>query len=332
MKITREVKIGLVFIVGVVILFWGVNFLKAKHIFSPVRVFYAVYEKVDGLAVSNPVSVSGLNVGKVDKVELHPDGSGRVLVTFSLNTDFPLPANTTARITSDLMGAKTINLILGNGPQFIPEGDTLKTSIQGSLQSEVNLQLVPFKRKMESLMLSLDSVLVVVQSIFNENTRDNLALSFESIKVAIQNIEHMSFSADTLVSTQKGRLASILGNIESITFNFKENNSKISRIISNFATLSDTLVKADFARVISNTSETMAQTNEIMSKINSGKGSIGMLVNNDSLYRKLDKASNELDLLLQDVKLNPHRYIHISVFGGGGKHAKYEPATDLKKQ
>lgn len=331
MKIKREYKIGIIFIIGVIILFWGINFLKSKHVFSPVRTFYAVYDKIDGLAVSNFVLINGLKVGQVDDIEFQPGGSGKILVSFTLNTDFNIPKNTIAKVTGDLIGSKSIELILGDSKEFLEDGATLEAKMQGSIQDEVNVQLIPFKRKVESLMLSLDSVLAVVQSVFNENTRDNLAQSFESIRVTIQNIEHMTFAADTLVSTQKGRLASILSNVESISSNFKDNNKQLSRIINNFATLSDTLVKADFARVISNTSATMAQTNEIMTKINSGKGSIGMLINNDSLYRKLDKASLELGLLLEDVKLNPHRYIHISVIGGGGKHEKYQPAAEIKK-
>ena len=325
MKISREIKISVIFLVGIVLVFWGVNFLKAKHIFSPVRTFYSVYEKVDGLVASNPVIINGLKVGQVDDVEFHPNGSGKILVKLSVTSDFPISKNSIAKVTGDLIGSKSVELILGDSKEFIEDGDTLQAKVQGSLQEEVNVQLLPFKRKVESLMLSLDSALAVIQSVFNENTRNNLTMSFESIKIAIKNIEHMTFAADTLVSSQKTRLASIFANVESITYNFKENNSKLSKIITNFAMLSDTLVKADFAKVITNASNTMAETNAIMEKINSGKGSIGMLINNDSLYNKLDKASEEMGLLIEDIKLNPHRYLNFSVFGPSVKKNKYQP-------
>ena len=320
MKIKREIKIGFIYIVGIIILIWGINFLKSRHIFTSERKFYAVYNSVNGLVPANPVVLNGLKIGKVDKVDFLTNGNGKIQVAFTVTTNLPFPDNTIAKIVStDLMGSKSVELILGNSKTMLVDGATLKSSLQGSLQEEVNMQILPLKRKAEDLMLSLDSVLTVVRAVFNEDTRENLSKSFESIKVTIDNLEHTTFTLDTLFTTQKSKLAAIFSNVESITMNIKENNGRITNIIKNFSSISDSLAKADFARVIKNANEALAETNQIVGKINSGKGSLGLLINNDSLYVKLNKASNELGLLLEDVKLNPKRYVHFSLFGGKSK-------------
>jgi phospholipid/cholesterol/gamma-HCH transport system substrate-binding protein len=173
-------------------------------------------------------------------------------------------------------------------------------------------------------MLSIDSVLVIIKSIFNENTQKNLEQSFESIRYTIQNLEHTTYNIDTLVVTQRVKLANIIGNVESISLNIKKNNDKISNIITNFSSISDTLAKAKIASTIENANKSLKSFSEIIDKINRGEGSLGMLVNNDSLYNNLNGASKQLNELVEDVKLNPQRYVNISVFGGGKKKNKYE--------
>ena len=211
---------------------------------------------------------------------------------------------------------------------MLVNGAILKSSIQGTLQEEVNMQILPMKRKAEDLMLSFDSVLTLVRTVFNANTQENLASSFESIKNTLNNLESTTFTLDTLFITQKSKLAAIFSNVESITLNIRENNNRITNVIKNFSNLSDTLAKADFARVIKNASDALSETNQVVNKINNGKGSLGLLLNNDAIYNKLDKASTELGQLLEDMKLNPKRYVHFSLFGG--KQKNYE-APDQKK-
>lgn len=202
-------------------------------------------------------------------------------------------------------------------------GDTLTSDIQPSITEEVSYQMLPIKRKAESVMASLDSVLSVIQYVFNEDTRENLAHSFESIKFTIQNLEHTTYNIDTLVTTQRNRLAVIFDNIESISTNIKNNNAKLANIISNFSTLSDSLSKAKIVSTINSANKAMLNFSEVTEKINSGEGSLGLLINNDSLYNQLAKSSKDLDLLLEDLRLNPQRYVHVSVFGKSPKKNQY---------
>lgn len=323
MKLKREAKIAIVFIAALILFFWGFNFLKGKNFFSTERTYYAVYKQVNGLVEANPVVINGFKVGIVTKIYFHPDASGKLIVKFNVNNDIRIPYNTVAKLySSDILGSRAIELVLGDSKVDAESGDTLKTQILASLSEEVSIQMMPIKQKFENVMLSIDSVLVVIRGVFDENTRKNLSLSFESIKLTIKNLENTTYNIDTLVTTQKYKLAAIISNVESITSNIKKNNDKISNIIGNFSDISDTIAKAHIASTINNADKALGEFNSILGKINRGEGSMGMLVNNDSLYKNLNSASNQLNQLVEDVKLNPQRYISISVFGKKQKSFK----------
>jgi phospholipid/cholesterol/gamma-HCH transport system substrate-binding protein len=320
LKISREIKIGILFIVSIAIFIWGVNFLKGKNIFSSQRVCYAYYPKVDGLVASNPVYISGIKVGYIDDVSFVNNETSDVKVAIVFNSDIKIPLNSVAKIYSaDLMGSKAIQIIMGNSAEKIKGGETLRSDVEADLKEEISRQVVPLKLKAEELMSSFDSVLIAVKLIFNTSTQKNLAQSFENIKITLENIKNTTYNVDTLVSTQRNRLASIINNFESISHNIRNNNEKISNIISNFSAISDTLAKANIAQTIQSANKALSEMAEIMKKVNKGEGSLGLLVNDDNLYKKLDSSAKNLDLLLEDFRLHPERYVKISVFGGKKK-------------
>jgi phospholipid/cholesterol/gamma-HCH transport system substrate-binding protein len=322
----RQLIIGLIFAGSIALLYWGINFLKGLDIFSTNRVFYAEYDDVSGLQVAAPINVSGYKVGQVTDISFKKDQPGHLLVKFIVSENLDIPSNTVARIESaDLLGSKAIVLKLGDSPVMAKSGDYLSGAQEASLMDEVSLQMLPLKAKVESLLSSFDSVLVVVQYIFNETTRDNLDKTFESIRYTIANLERASSTVDTILRTQQSKLSNIFSNVESITLNIKNNNEEISRIITNFSELSDTLLMSNIKSTFENADKTMYELSEITRKINSGEGSVGMLLTNDTLYNNLEKASKELDLLLEDMRLNPNRYIHFSVFGKNAEKNRYTP-------
>ncbi len=312
-----KIIIGSVFLIAITILIIGANYLKGIDFFNPDNTFYAIYPNVSGLKVSNSVTINGYKVGQVKEITLKPDYSG-VLVAFSVKKDFSIPDSSIAQIYSfDIMGTKAIKLVLSNSANALTDGDTLLSNTEKDLKEQVNAELLPLKKKTESLILSIDSAVTVVQDIFNEKTRKNLSLSFESIKKTVQYLEETSLSIDTLMTTQRGKLSLIFSNIESISANLKNNNEELTNIINNFSSISDTLARIQFVTVMENAEKTLNQTNQIVEKINSGQGTIGMLINNDTLYNHLEKSSKDLDYLLEDIKQNPKRYLHFSVFDFG---------------
>ncbi len=324
MKKSKEIKIGVITVVAIAILYWGFNYLKGSNLFNKKQIYYAVYDQVNGLVNSSAVTVNGYKIGIVENISfIQGDKKGRLLVRISINNkDIEIPDNSVAKIQNDLLGTASIVIAMGNSNTMANSGDTLKSELATTLQQEVSMQMLPIKVKAESLMLSLDSVLAVVHYIFNDKTRENLSHTFESIKITIQNLEHASFSVDTLLTTQKYKLSAIVSNVESISKNIKNNNENITNILNNFSSLSDTLVKADINKTINNANEALADFNQIMQKINSGEGSLGLLINNDSLYNKLESSSSNLDLLIIDLKENPSRYVNFSLFGGSKQKNK----------
>jgi len=321
-KLRKELKIGIIVAFGIAALIWGVPFLKGTDIFSNQKKVFAIYDHVDGLSESNSVQINGLKIGQVTKLTFLPERGGKILVTMLVDGEVAIPKKSTAVIiSSDILGSKAIQIKISNNKELIENRDTLNSLYELSLTETVSKEIAPIRSKTENLLTSMDSLITVIHKVLNADTRDNLIKSFESIKRTVSNLEHATIKIDTLIGTQQSRIKGILANVESISGNLKNNNEKITHILKNFSSISDTLVKANIANVIN-------QASIAFNKINQGKGSVGLLLNNDSLYNNLASASDNLDKLLLDMKENPKRYVHFSVFGGGGGSSK--PKTGKK--
>jgi len=318
MKITREVKVGFLVLVGIALLYVGVNYLKGISVFSDSRIYYCVYDRIDGIQQSNPVVINGFVVGQVRRVSLMSDTSRSLMVEIAIREkNLKIPIDSKARIqSSGLLGSKEIQLFLGRSSQMAESGDTLYTSIEAGLMESVNKEILPLKMKTEQLISDIDSIVTIFQAILDENTRGNLRKSLNSIRGTLQSLETTAFRLDTLVVEEKVKFSSIIGHVEAITGNLEANNEEIANIVQNFSSLSDSLLQSNIRTVIDNASKAMSQVNAITAKINSGEGTMGMLINNDTLYNNLASASEQLDLLLEDLRVNPDRYVRVSVFGG----------------
>ena len=317
MTIKKEVKIGGIVVIAVFLFVYGFNFLKGKNIFTSRTRYYVVYKNFGGLTESNPVYFNGFVIGKVNKIFFAPDMKGGIIVEFVLKeNDLKIPKNTIARIFSDgLLGTKAIGLDFGDAQTFAESGDTLLPNLENSITDQMSEQLMPVKDKAEKLIVRADSLLAVITKLFSPGVNDNLRHSIENVNTITLNVNGM-------VSEQRKRLDAITANIESISKNLKDNNENLSKIMSNFKNISDSVAKVNLAQTLNNANMAVKQTAEIMEKINTGKGSLGMLINNDSLYKHLDMASRDLDRLLIDLKEHPKRYVHLSVFGKSDKPPK----------
>ena len=325
MKIRREIKIGAYLVVVLLCFIFGINYIKGKDFFRKHRTFYAKYEQISGLVEAAPVSINGFNIGNVSKIRFEGRTSSKIIVEITVYNPLEIPVNSVARIFSpDILGTKNINIILGNSPIMAQNGDTLKSGMQASLSEEVSQQVAPLKRKAEDLMLSLDTMVTVVRTIFNSQARENLKASFEHIRQTLVNLEHTTFNLDTLVYGQRSRMERILFNIEAISANLRENDKNISNILSNFSAISDSLAKSQVAHTIDDVHAAVMNFSMILDKVNQGKGSLGLLVNDNKLYTNLENSSIELNRLITDLKLNPHRYLNFSVFPPSNKRMQYQ--------
>lgn len=315
LKISREIKVGFLFVVALVVLIWGVMYLKGLDIFRPKIKVYALYERVNGLAQSNPITINGLKVGQVSNIYFDPRNTGKIVVELIITEKYPIPVNSIARIyNSSLIGAKEVEIVLGYSKQTIKDGDTLRASIDASLSEEVNKQLGPLKEKAENLISTIDTVANSIKNILNEKTQRDLSNAINQVSLTISNLAAITHKVDTLVGAQKYRLAKIIGNVESISSNLKQNNEKITNIISNFSNLSDSISKANISGTFNRVNQTLTEMNQALIKINTGQGSLGLLINDNKLYDELTKSAKDLNLLLEDVKANPSKYVKISVF------------------
>lgn len=314
MKIANETKVGILAAFSIALLIIGYNFLKGNAIFSSETVLYAKYSHVDGLAVSKPVLINGYQIGRVDKLELQTDGS--IVATLKIKGKYEIPRNSVAKLEStDLLGSKAIVMALGTGNDFAQDGDTLNANVQKGILETVQ----PVQKKAELIIGKMDSILTSVNSILNPNFQKNVDKSFNSIASTLSSLESTSKKVDNLVGSEGSRISAILANVEAISSNLKQNNSKISSILNNINSITDQVAAANFKQTIDNANKAVADLQSIVSKINNGEGTMGLLVNDTKMYDNLNNASKNLDNLMIDLKANPKRYVHFSIFGGGKK-------------
>ncbi|WP_316787919.1 MlaD family protein [Pedobacter frigoris] len=317
MKIANETKVGILAAFSIALLIIGYNFLKGNAIFSSETVLYARYSHVDGLAVSKPVLINGYQIGRVDQLQLQPDGS--ILATLKIKGKYEIPKNSIAKLEStDLLGSKAIVMALGTGNDFAQDGDTLNANVQKGILETVQ----PVQKKAEMIIAKMDSILTSVNSILNPNFQKNVDKSFNSIASTLASLEATSKKVDNLVGSEGSRISLILANVEAISNNLKQNNEKITSILNNVNSITDQVAAANFKQTIDNANKAVADLQSIVSKINEGQGTLGLLVNDTKMYENLNNASKNLDNLMIDLKANPKRYVHFSVFGGGNKKDK----------
>ncbi|MBL4709650.1 MAG: MCE family protein [Flavobacteriales bacterium] len=326
MKISKEVKIGAVMVLAIFLAVWGANYLKGTNFFDNSRHFYAVYENINGLSRTNPVKINGFKVGQVEEIDFLPDFSGKLYVKFSVTKDeFRIPKGTRAEIFSDgFLGAKAIRLKLTEEDVFHNDRDTLFSGVEASLQESVNAQIAPLKRKAESLIGSIDSAITTVKSIFNTKAQEDIGSSISNIRQSLEIFKQTMLDADAMVNENRVSFKNISSGIESIVTNFEKNNETLNKTLANLQSISDSLAGANLQQTINNASLAMQEIAELMGKVNRGEGSIGALLNNDSLYKNLEAAAYDLDQLMLDMRLNPERYVHFSIFGRKSK--KKSPA------
>lgn len=308
----KELKIGFVALLAIVALFIGVNYLKGLDVLNPSRKFYAKYENIGGLKVGSSVFVNGYQVGMVSNIDLLANENQQLLVTISIEKDFDIPKNSILKIVNqDLMGTKSVNLILGDAASFAVDEDTLISGMEGSLQQEVSAQILPLKIKTEELIGSIDSVMTIITAILDKDARENLSNSLQSLDQTFLLMNQTMIKVNQIVDQNDERISSIVKNLEA-------NNDEITNILKNFSNISDDIAQSNIKNLLTSLSAASK-------KINDSEGSLGMLINDKDLYLNLEKSSKELEALIKDIKANPKRYVSFSIIGGS------TPAQQEKK-
>lgn len=308
-KISNEVKVGAVTLITILVFIWLYNFLKGKDFFSNSAYYYAVYDRIGGLAEISPVEINGFKVGVVQSIKFENAESGRLIATFSVSKDFILPKNTIAEIVPvSLLGGMKVQFVYGNGPGTYSDGDTIPGVLAESITDKIETEFLPLKDKIANLIISLDSVIGSVNSVMDEDFKTN-------IRGTLNNLNNTSGSISRIVGSNEKELKETLKNIDGFSKMLSENTVKMSKTFSNLESITDTLAAADIYTAVTKLKESLEQTALMMDNMNKGKGTAGQFLTNDTLYTNLSNSMESLNLLLQDLKANPKRYVSVSVFG-----------------
>ncbi len=320
MKLSREIKTGIIVIGGILLFILGFSYLKSTPLFDDSKTFYVVYDHVGGLQPGTQVSINGYAVGKVNDIRFK-DSSGKLLVTFSVDKSFEFSKNSPAELyDTGIIGGKGIQIQpVFDGAPPAKSGDTLPSSTRPGLTELVQQKLTPLQLKIEGAVTHADSLLFNFNQVLDENTRQNLRETISGLKEVVASFQKTSNGLNDLLADNRSRIDSTLDNI--------------GQVSANLARLSDTLSTSGLGRAIASLESTLGHLNTVLARMESGEGTMGRLLKDDSLYVNLNEASRQLELLLQDFRLNPKRYVNVSVFGKKQKEytlPENDPA-DLKE-
>ena len=318
MKFSRELKTGIIVIGGILLFIMGFSYLKSNPIFDNSKVFYAVYEQVGGLQTGTQVTINGFSVGKVNDIKFK-DSSGKLLVTFTVSNDFNFSENSIAELyDTGIIGGKGIQIIpVFDQSPSARSGDTIPTRIRPGITELVQQKLTPLQNKVEDAVSNADSVLVNFNRVLDEDTQKNLRESVKGLNRLIGSLQGTTDNLNEFLTENQGELDSAIGNIHEITVNFTK--------------ISDSLANAGLSQTVRSMESTLANLDVVLQRLEQGEGTMGKLLQDEALYENLASASHELDLLLQDLRLNPKRYVNVSVFGK--KQKEYNlPESDPAEQ
>ena len=314
MKMSNETKVGSLTAISIVLLILGFNFLKGRSLTVKTVRYYAVFENIQGLATSNAVVINGKQVGTVFSTDGGVD-MRKITVVLNLSQTVNIPVNSMALINPSVLGTTSIEIKLGNSQVFKNEGDTLETIASKGMLDEAFQKVDPVLLQVKNAIRSLDSVLLTVNSVFDSNTKNNIKAVMANLSSTTASLAISSASLQSLLNAQTGAVAKTLENVSQFTGTLKNNDKKIEQTLTNLETTTANFSKLNIEKTLSSIDATVNELKNTLENVNSQKGSLGLLISDPKLYNNLTATSNKLNLLLDDVRVHPKRYINVSVFG-----------------
>lgn len=316
MKISNEVKVGVLAIVAIFVLVVGFNFLKGANVFSKPFTLYARFPNIGSLEKSNQVKINGLSVGTVYAFTPADKEVNSIIVEIHLNKDITIPDSSIAFIDGSVLGSAYINIEKGKGSRYLKSGDTISTRLDAGLLGNIQTQLAPTLTRVNQTLDSLKIAIGSIASVFDPNTKSNL-------QTVVANLAISSAQLSRLLSDQSGMLAKSLQNINSVTENLARNNDAITSSVRNVEVTTSKLANANIEGMVAALQATINELKNTIGNINSNKGTLGLLMNDRKLYDQMNGTTDRLnktllsaEILFDDIRLHPKRYVNISVFGG----------------
>jgi phospholipid/cholesterol/gamma-HCH transport system substrate-binding protein len=307
LKITREIKTAILLICSILLFIWGYSFLKGSNIMNSHKKLLVQYDNVEGLAVSAPITISGKIIGKVSSITLNKE-SGKLDVTLQIDEeDFPISKSSIAQIYEPgFIGGKQIAIIPNYKDSNITvSGDRLQADVKLGMMSVVGDKLTPTQAKLDILLTDTDALMKNVNTVLDEKTKQDLKQSLDNLNKTLAEFNKASIKVNSMLASNEQNIAATMSNA--------------NKASGNFVKLSDSLAKINIGQSVKKLDQTLASVNKIMGDLQSGKGTMGKMMKDEALYNNFNKTSKELELLLQDLRLNPTRYVNVSVFGKKNK-------------
>lgn len=310
MRISKEVKVALLGVVAITALYFGYLFLKGTDFLSSTQKYYVIYSNVDGLAVSGPVLLNGIRVGVVEEMKLQVDKNNQIKVGISVQKGIEVGDSTIASLTSsDLLGGKAITLYIRPNSVKYKGGETLIPHMERSITTMLTEKAMP-------VLGQVDSTLIRLNSLLNADAKRNIQSIIANTSATTELLRA------TMLSNQRN-VNAITANISALTTSLMATEKKFSQLASNLNQITDTLRNAPMSAMIRNTNQTIQEAQSTLAKLNqtlsNNNGTVGRLMNDDSLYANMNASTQSLNALLEDLKANPKRYVHFSLIGGGTK-------------
>ncbi len=311
MKLRNEYQIGIAVLVTFIVLILGINFLKGKTFFSGQKTYYAIYDDVTGMHESSYIYVNGMKAGHVVKISPMTRKNDKFLVELSVDKNIDIPKDSRLTLFSaGLMSGQALRIDLGKSETLLQTKDTMQGGIEKGLTDEI----APMGETLSSILKRIDTLTNTLNRTIDEQAKQNIQLTLTNINQISQRLNNVAMNVDNLVSKDKNKLDRIVSNVESITRNLVDNNQAISNIISRFDNISSDIEKQNIGSTLAKVKTSLESINSMLNKIEKGEGNIGMLLSDEGLYRNITSAAKDLDELILDLKKNPKKYIHVSVF------------------
>ena len=308
MKVSNETRVGALAAIAITVLILGFNFLKGRNLMARKDTIYAVFSRTDGLSTSDAIRINGLQVGNVTTMDESDEDVTGVVVGFHLTRDVNIPEDSYAVINANPLGSTSVTIVRGSSAKLIGNGDTIRTVTATGMLDDLKGAVAPVMTNVNGTLKSIDSLVEQVGGTLDPAAKAHL-------QSMLADLSDASRSLKTLMDTRNGDLAATLRNASSISGNLRKNNDTIGRILSNLNALSSKLASMDLEKTLAKVQSAVDNLNIALEQVNKGSGTAGLLLHDPKLYRNLDATANSLNILLQDLRMHPKRYINVSVFG-----------------
>ncbi|MDD3739241.1 MAG: MlaD family protein [Lentimicrobiaceae bacterium] len=320
MKKGKEIKVGIISTLVIIAFILAIFFVRNYNIFKKTDKFYTVYSDATGLTRSTPLVLKGINVGQVISIKFCENRTDKVVIKFYLKDNIKIPEDSKILLhSSDILGSKSLQIILGSSSRYAMSGDTLVSEIALSLTEEVGSQVVPFKHKAEHLITTFDTTLSNINQILGAGGKEDLINSISNLNIVLENAANISKNLNELVASEKSTFVGVMNDLKTFSTQLSNNSDKIDKILTNMSTMADSTNVANLSSALSDLKQTSENLNDVLKDINSKSGTLGKLISEDSVYNNLSEALKNIDSLIIDIKNNPNRYVNVSVFGGRKK-------------